>query len=211
MGKAIFTRIHPDNPELRKIQHAVEVLRNGGIIIYPTDTVYGMGCDLYHAKAFDQLCKIKGVKPGKDRFSLIFYDISQVSEYVKPITTQIYRVMKKGLPGPFTFILQFSNKIPRSLETKRKTVGVRIPDNLIPRLIARELGNPMVTASIRDEDAVLEYSTDPSLIFEKYEGMVDLVIDGGYGKNVASTIVDCTGDEFEVLREGLGDFESLLR
>ena len=211
MGNAILTRIFPANPEMRKIQHAVEVLRSGGVVIYPTDTVYGMGCDLYNAKAFDLLCKIKGVKPGKDLFSLIFYDISQVSEYVKPITTQVYRVMKKGLPGPFTFILQFSNKIPRSFETKRKTVGVRIPDNLIPRLIARELGNPIVTSSIRDEDSILEYSTDPSLIHEKYENTVDMVIDGGYGHNVASTIVDCTGDEFSVLRSGLGDFESLLR
>ncbi len=208
--KAVFLRIHEENPEMRKIERVVDVLRNDGVIIYPTDTIYAMGCSLFSNKAVERMSRIKGVKPGKAAFSLIGYDISQLSGYTKNFTTQIYRVIKKGLPGPFTFILPAGNKIPKSLPAQRKTIGIRVPDNNIPRSIAQELGNPLISSSIHDEDEIVEYVTDPELIREKFDSLVDVIIDGGYGKNVASTIVDCTGEEFEVIREGLGNFNELL-
>lgn len=209
-GKATHYRIYEENPEMRKIQNIAEHLKNGGVIIYPTDTIYALGCDVYSNKGINQLCRIKGLKPSKAVFSLIADDISQVSEFAMNLTTPIYKVMKKAFPGPFTFILQASTKIPRSLESNRKTIGVRIPDNNIPRVIARTLGNPLITTSIKDIDEVIEYATDPELIYERFAGSVDAFIDGGYGKNKASTIVDCTGDEFVVVRQGLGDFNELI-
>lgn len=208
--KAVYLRVYEENPEMHKIERVVESLQNGGVIIYPTDTIYALGCSLYSGKAIDRVCKIKEIRPEKARFSLIGFDISQLSDFTKNFSTQIYRVIKKGLPGPFTFILPAGNKMPRNLHLNRKTIGIRVPDNNIPRIIARELGYPLITTSIRDVDEVIEYVTDPELIREKFESQVDFIIDGGYGKNVASTIVDCTGDEFEVVREGLGVFNDLL-
>jgi tRNA threonylcarbamoyl adenosine modification protein (Sua5/YciO/YrdC/YwlC family) len=208
-GEATHYRVYEENPEMKKIESIVQLLRDGGVIIYPTDTIYAMGCDLFNRQAVELICRIKGIKPSKAVFSLIGDDISQIAEYAKNLTTPLFKIMKKATPGPFTFILQASNKIPRSLDANRKTIGLRIPDNNIPRVIARELGNPLITTSIRDEDDVIEYVTDPDLIYEKYAKEVDAVIDGGVGKNVASTIVDCTGDELEIIREGLGDITTL--
>jgi tRNA threonylcarbamoyl adenosine modification protein (Sua5/YciO/YrdC/YwlC family) len=206
---AEFIKIYPENPDPKKIQKVVEVLRDGGIIIYPTDTIYGLGCNIYNQKAVERICLIKGVKPQKNNFSFICYDLSNISEYTRALSTPVFKVMKKALPGPFTFILEANNQVPKILNSKKKTVGIRIPDHSIPRLLVKELGQPILTTSIRDEDDVIEYSTDPELIFEKYRDLVDVVIDGGYGKNVASTILDCTGPEIEVIRQGLGNLEEV--
>ncbi|WP_186754269.1 L-threonylcarbamoyladenylate synthase [Echinicola salinicaeni] len=207
---AEFIKLYPENPNPRQVNRVVEVLRQGGIVIYPTDTIYGMGCDIYNTKAIERICLIKGVKPQKQNFSFICYDLSGISEYTRVLSTPVFKLMKKALPGPFTFILEANNKVPKLLHSKKKTVGIRVPDNNIPRILVKELGQPIVTTSIRDEDDVLEYSTDPELIYEKYRDLVDVVIDGGYGNNVASTVVDCTGGEIEVLREGLGDIDEVL-
>ncbi|MDQ3536726.1 MAG: L-threonylcarbamoyladenylate synthase, partial [Bacteroidota bacterium] len=165
----------------------------------------GIGCDIFNSKAVEKVCRIKGIKPEKNNFSIICYDLSHISEYAKHISTPVFKVMKKALPGPFTFILESNNKVPKLLNAKKKTIGIRVPDNNIPRNIVNLLGNPIVTTSIRDEDEVIEYSTDPELIYEKFMNLVDIVIDGGYGGNIASTVVDCTQDQWEVVREGLGD------
>jgi tRNA threonylcarbamoyl adenosine modification protein (Sua5/YciO/YrdC/YwlC family) len=206
---AILLQIHPDNPELKKILKVVEVLRNGGIVIYPTDTVYGMGCDIHNQRAVERICRIKNINPQRSNLSFICYDLSHISEYAK-VETDIFKVMKKALPGAFTFILPASSKAPKSLHTNRKTVGIRVPNHQIPRQIVKELGHPIITTSIRNEDEVIEYATDPGLIFEKYQNLVDLVIDGGYGNLVASTIVDCTQGDFNVIREGLGDITQYI-
>lgn len=207
---AEFLKIYPENPDPKKIQKVVDVLRDGGIIIYPTDTIYGMGCNIYNQKAVERICQIKGIKPQKNTFSFICYDLSNISEYTRVLSTPVFKVMKKALPGPFTFILEANNQVPKLLNSKKKTVGIRVPNHPIPRTLVKELGQPILTTSIRDEDDVIEYSTDPELIFEKYRDLVDLVIDGGYGQNVASTILDCTGDEIEVIRQGLGNLEEIL-
>lgn len=206
---AELLKIHPETPELRKILQVVAILRAGGLVIYPTDTVYGLGCDIHNQRAVERICQIKGIKPNKINLSFICYDLSHISEYAH-VDTPTFKLMKKALPGPFTFILRASNDVPRILHSNKKTVGIRVPDHAIPRLIVKELDHPIITTSVRDEDEVLEYSTDPELIYEKYQHQVDLVIDGGYGHNVASTVVDCTGDEMEVVREGLGDIEQFL-
>lgn len=205
---AEFIKLYEENPEIDKIDRVVDVLRSGGVIIYPTDTVYGIGCDFNNTKAVQRVCQIKNTKP--QSLSFICYDISQISEYIKGLSTPVFKVMKKALPGPFTFILNASSKVPKVLNAKKKTVGIRVPDNNIPRELVRTLGNPIITTSIHDEDEVLEYSTDPELIFEKYENLVDVVIDGGYGGNIASTVVDCSNDDFDVVREGLGDIDQFL-
>ena len=202
---AAFIRLYEENPEQHKIDQVVKVLKDGGVIIYPTDTVYGIGCDFMNAKAVQKVCQIKNIKP--QSLSFICYDLSEISEYVRSLSTPVFKVMKKTLPGPFTYILNSSSKVPKVLGAKRKTVGIRIPDNNIPRQIVNELGNPIITTSLHDEDEIIEYSTDPELIFEKYQNLVDLVIDGGYGGNVASTVINCTDDDFEVVREGLGDID----
>lgn len=207
---AEFIKIYPENPDPRRIHHIVDVLRNGGVIIYPTDTVYGMGCDIFNQKAIQRVCQIKGVKPQNQNFSFICYDLSDIADYTRAISTPIFKVMKKALPGPFTFLLNANNNVPKLLNSKKKTVGIRVPDHSIPRTLVKELGGPIVTTSIRDEDDVIEYSTDPELIYEKYRDLVDVVIDGGFGNNVASTILDCTGQEMEVVREGLGRVEDIL-
>lgn len=207
---AELIKIHPDNPDVRKVQQVVEIVRNGGVIIYPTDTVYGMGCDIFNHKAIDRILRIKGLKLKNANLSFICYDLSHISEYAKHINNPVFKLMKKALPGPFTFILEASSRVPKILHANKKTVGIRVPDHNIPREIVHALGNPIITTSIHDEDEVVEYSTDPSLIYDKYESLVDAVIDGGYGNNVPSTIVDCTGDEFEVVRQGLGDINQFI-
>ena len=207
---AEFIRLYEENPEDKKIDQIVEVLRNGGVIIYPTDTIYGMGCDIFNQKAVQRVAQLKGLKPEKANFSIICSDLSNISEYVRNLSTPVYKVMKKALPGPFTFILNASSKVPKILNTKKKTIGIRVPDHKIPRLIVERLGNPIITTSIRDEDEVIEYSTDPELIYEKFKNQVDIVIHGDYGKNVASTVVDCSGDQIEVIREGLGNIDEFL-
>jgi len=206
-GKSLFFKLYEKNPEQNKIDQIVELLRNNGVIIYPTDTVYALGCSINSRKGIERLARIKGITPGKERFSLIFDSLSQITEYARDIHTPIFKIIKKATPGPYTFILHSSNKLPKLLNTSKKTVGVRIPDHNIPRTIVQQLGNPIITTSIRDEDEVIEYSTDPELIREKFQHLVDLVIDGGYGNNVPSTIIDFTSDEPEVLREGLGDLD----
>lgn len=208
--ESMLVRIYEENPNPKSIEQAVDVLKKGGVIIYPTDTVYGIGCDITNQKAIERVCKIRSLKPEKSNLSFICYDLTDISQYTKPFDTTVFRVLKKALPGPFTFILNASSQVPKLLSTKKKTVGIRIPDNNIVREIVKELGNPIVTSSIRDEDDIIEYSTDPELIYEKYQDLVDLVIDGGYGGNIASTIVDVTSGEFEVVREGKGDLEEYL-
>ncbi|AKP52288.1 L-threonylcarbamoyladenylate synthase [Cyclobacterium amurskyense] len=207
---AVFIKLYPENPDPRKISQIIDVLRRGGVIIYPTDTVYGMGCDIFNQKAIERIGLIKGVKPKKEHFSFICYDLSNISEYTRTLSTPVFKLMKKALPGPYTFILAANNKVPKLLNSKKKTVGIRVPDHSIPRLLVKELGQPILTTSIRDEDDVIEYSTDPELIYEKYKDLVDVVIDGGYGNNVASTVVDCSGDQIEVVREGLGDISEII-
>lgn len=201
---AEFLRIYPENPEQKKIQKAVEVLRNGGLIIYPTDTVYGLGCDIFNQKAIERLKQVKGGNPKGMNLSFICYDLSHISEYTRQLDTPIFKLMKKALPGPYTFILEASSKVPKILSAKKKTVGIRIPDNHIPREIVKELGNPIITTSIHD-DEIHEYATDPEIIYDEFRNKVDLIINGGYGNVEASTILDCTGSYPEVLREGLGD------
>ncbi|WMJ73400.1 L-threonylcarbamoyladenylate synthase [Cytophagaceae bacterium ABcell3] len=206
-GKLI--KINPDNPQENKIREVAEILSKGGVVIYPTDTVYGIGCDIFNKKAVERICKIKNMNPAKSHFSFICHDLSHIADYAK-IPDQVYKVMKKALPGPFTFILNANKTVPKVLNPKKSTVGIRVPDNNIPRMLVKELGNPIITTSIRDEDDILEYSTDPELIYEKFKDTVDAVIDGGYGNNMASTVVDCTNEEFEVVREGLGNLEQYI-
>lgn len=206
---AKLIKIHPENPDQRKIEQVVQVLRAGGLVIYPTDTVYGIGCDIFQPKAIEKIAKIKNLKPEKANFAFICHDLSHLADFAR-VSTPVYKVMKKALPGPFTFVLPATAEVPRILNNKRKTIGIRIPDNNIPRMLVHELGHPILTSSIVDEDDVLEYSTDPELIFEKFENQVDIIIDGGYGHNIASTIVLCENDEFEVVRQGLGDLSQFV-
>lgn len=201
----MLLNIHPENPPLRHIQTVVDCLKKGGVIIYPTDTVYGLGCDITNQKAIERVCRIKGVRPEKAQLSFICYDLSHLADYCKPIDNSTFRVLKKALPGPFTFILNANNHVPRLLNSNKKTVGIRVPDNNIARTIVKELGNPIVSTSIHDDDEIMEYSTDPELIYEKYSSQVDIVIDGGYGHNEASTVVDFTSGNADVIRQGKGD------
>jgi tRNA threonylcarbamoyl adenosine modification protein (Sua5/YciO/YrdC/YwlC family) len=203
-----FIKIYEDKPSEAAIKKVVDVLRNGGLVIYPTDTVYGLGCDITNTKALERVAKIKGIKLEKANFSFICSDLSNLSDYVKQIDTATFKILKRALPGPYTFILPGNNDLPKEFR-KKKTVGIRVPDNNIIIEIVRMLGNPIVSTSIYDEDAVLEYSTDPELIFEKWQNLVDLVIDGGYGDNHPSTIIDLSGYEPEVVREGKGSLDIL--
>lgn len=206
----MLIKIYPENPNPKAIEQVVEVLKKGGLIIYPTDTVYGLGCDITNQRAIEKICRIRGIKPEKANFSFICSDLRHISDYIKPIDTATFRVLKKALPGPFTFIFNANNNVPKLLSSNKKTVGIRVPDNDIAREIVMQLGNPILSTSIKDDDEVIEYSTDPELIHEKYEDSVDLVIGGGYGDNEASTVVDCTSGDFEVIREGKGDLESFM-
>lgn len=202
----MLVKLFNENPNLREILKIVEVLRKGGLIIYPTDTVYGLGCDITNAKAVEKVARIKNVKVEKNNFSFICSDLSHISDFTKPISNSVFKLMKKNLPGPFTFILEANNNLPKYFKGK-KTVGIRVPDNNIIREIIRELGNPILSTSIHDEDEILEYTTDPELIYEKYQDIAEVVIDGGYGEFIPSTIVDCTGEEIIIVREGKGVLE----
>lgn len=203
---AKLLKIYPENPNIKDIKEVVKILKSGGVIIYPTDTIYGLGCDITQPKAIEKIARIKKVKLSKSNFSFICYDLSHLSDYTKHVDTKIYKLLKRSLPGPFTFILNGSKNLPKIFKIK-KTVGIRIPNNNIAREIVKELGNPIISTSIRDEDEVIEYTTDPELIAEKYDKLVDLVIDGGSGMNIASTVVDLTKNEVEILREGLGSLD----
>lgn len=201
----MLVKIYPENPNLREIDKVIDVLRDGGLVIYPTDTVYAIGCDALNVRAVEKICQMKGINPQKSNLSIICYDLSNLSEYAK-VNNAAFKLMKKNLPGPFTFILPTSSKLPK-IYKNRKEVGIRVPDNNIIRTLVRELGNPILTMSIHDDDDMIEYSTDPELIHEKYEHTVDIVIDGGYGGLEPSTVVDCTTDEFEIVRQGKGILE----
>ncbi len=202
--------IHPDNPQEKYMETVIECLRDGGVIIYPTDTIYGIGCDINKSRAVERVCKIKGIKPEKSNFSLICYDLSHISDFTKHVSTPVYKVMRKALPGPFTFILEANSNVPKLFKHKKNTVGIRVPDNNICRQIVHKLGHPLLSSSVKDDDSIIEYITDPELIFEKFNDKVDLVINGGYGKNEASTIVDCSDGSFNILREGPGDLDLFL-
>ncbi len=199
-----FIKIYPQNPNPAAVAKVVKILRDGGLIIYPTDTVYGLGCDITNSRALEKIAKIKGIKLDKANFSFVCHDLSNLSDYVKQISTPTFKLLKRALPGAYTFILPGNNNLPREFK-KKTTVGIRVPDNSIALEIVRQLGNPIVSTSIYDEDEVLEYSTDPELIFEKWQHLVDAVVDGGYGDNQPSTIIDLSGDEPEVIRVGKGD------
>ena len=199
--------IHPDNPDKRKIDQVIKVLKKGGVIIYPTDTVYSMACDLNNRKAVERMAQIKGIKIEKANFSLICHDLSNISDYTVQFGNNIYKIMKRALPGPYTFILDANNSVPKLFKSKKKTIGIRVPDNNIARTLAKELGNPLISTSVHDDAEIIEYITDPDLINEKYDHLLDLVIDGGYGQNEASTIIDCTGNDIEVIREGIGPID----
>jgi tRNA threonylcarbamoyl adenosine modification protein (Sua5/YciO/YrdC/YwlC family) len=205
---AEFVKIYNDNPNQKAIDKVVAVLKRGGLVIYPTDTVYGLGCDITNNKALEKIAKIKGVKLEKANFSFICNNLSHLSDYVKQIDSSTFKILKKALPGPYTFILPGSNNLPKVFK-KKKAVGIRIPDNNITRTLVESLGNPIVTTSIRDDDEVLEYTTDPELIFEKWRDLVDIVIDGGYGDNQGSTVIDFTEGYPEVIREGKGSLDIL--
>jgi len=202
---AQFIKLYEENPDPRRIKEIVEILKDGGVIIYPTDTIYGLGCDLTNRKAIDKLCWVKGIKPGKINLSFICEDMSHISDYVKNLPTPTFKLMKKNLPGAFTFILPANSNVPKIVNANKKTVGIRIPDNKIPIEIVKALGNPLISTSIKDEDEFVEYPTDPEEIYESFKNLVDVVIDGDYGKNIPSTIVDCTTQPFELIRQGLGE------
>ena len=203
---AQFIKIYEDKPNEAAIAKVVKVLRDGGLVIYPTDTVYGLGCDITNSRALEKIAKIKGIKLEKANWSFICHDLSNLSDYVRQIDTATFKILKRALPGPYTFILPGNNNLPKEFK-KKTTVGIRVPDNNIILELVRQLGNPIVSTSIRDDDDVIEYTTDPELIFEKWQNLVDLVIDGGYGDNVGSTVIDLSGDEPIVVREGKGSLD----
>lgn len=201
----MLIQIHPDNPDPRQIKKVVECLKDGGLIIYPTDTVYGFGCDVNNKKAMEKLCRLKGVNIKKHKLAFVCYDLSHIADFTKHLETSTYKLMKKALPGPFTFILNANSSIPKLFKNKKKEIGIRIPNNNIPREIVKELGNPIVTTSVKNDDMILEYSTDPGLIHEYFQNKVDMVISGGYGDSTPSTIVKCTEGYPEIIRKGKGD------
>ncbi len=203
---AQFLKIYEENPNPKQIAKVVQVLRKGGLVIYPTDTVYGLGCDITNSRALEKIARIKGIKLAKANWSFICADLSNLSDHVRQIDTATFKILKRALPGPYTFILPGSNSLPKDFK-KKKTVGIRIPANNIAQTLVRELGNPIVSTSIHDEDELLEYTTDPELIYEKWRNLVDVVIDGGYGDNVASTVIDLSKGEPEVIREGKGSVD----
>ena len=203
----MLLKIYPENPNPKDIRLVVEVLRNGGIIVYPTDTVYGLGCDITNAKAVEKVARYKNVKVEKSNFSFICSDLSHLSDFSKPVSNPVFKLLKHYLPGPFTFILNANSNVPKYFKGKKKTIGIRVPNNEIILEIVRELGNPIMSTSIHDEDEIVEYYTDPELIHEKFMDIADIVIDGGFGDNMPSTIVDCTEDDPVVIRQGKGIFE----
>jgi tRNA threonylcarbamoyl adenosine modification protein (Sua5/YciO/YrdC/YwlC family) len=206
----MLIHINDKQPQAQAIQQIVDCLKNDGIIIYPTDTVYAIGCDITKQKAVERICRIKDIKPEKANFSFVCSDLSHLSEYAKPISNAVFRVMKKSLPGPYTFILEASNNVPRLLKQNKKTVGIRVPDNAICKAIVEALGNPILSTSLKDTgDDIMEYFADPEIIHQQYETTVDLVINGGFGNLHASTILDCSQDEIIVIREGMGSLDVL--
>lgn len=207
---AEFIKMYAQNPDPRRILQIVDALRDGALIIYPTDTVYGLGCDIFHSKAIERVRQIKGLKGKNLDLSFICSDLSNLSEYAKHVDNQVFKIMKRALPGPFTFILEASSKTPKILHTKKKTVGIRVPDNNIPREIVRVLGNPIITTSIHDDDTIIDYATDPELIYDEFKNKVDIIIDGGPGLVTPSTVINCSGGEIEIVREGLGDISLIL-
>ncbi len=200
----MMIRIHPDTPSLRQIETAVQILADGGLVVYPTDSVYAIGCSLLKPKAIERLARLRGMKANKARFSFVFHDLSDLALYTRPISNPVFKMIRRVTPGPFTFILEANNKIPKLVLSNRKTIGIRIPDNNIARELVHHLGHPMLSTSVHDDDDIVEYTTDPELIHEKYQHEVDLVINGGYGDNEVTTVVDCTGPEIEILRQGKG-------
>tara|TARA_R100000935_G_C2820358_1_gene159475 strand:+ start:96 stop:719 length:624 start_codon:yes stop_codon:yes gene_type:complete len=206
MAMAQFIKIYEENPNPKDIKKVVDVLRNGGLVIYPSDTVYALGCDITNNRALERVALLKGVKLEKANFSFVCEDLSNLSDYVRQIDSATFKLLKRALPGPYTFILPGNNNLPTVFK-KKKEVGIRVPDNAIARALVSGLGNPIISTSIKDEDEVIEYTTDPELIFEKWEKLVDVVIDGGYGGNIASTVIDLTGSEPELIREGKGSLE----
>lgn len=204
MAECLYIEMHPQNPNPRDLDRVVAVLQRGGVIIYPTDTVYGIGCDITQAKAVERVMRLKGLKPKDAHFSFICKDLSNIADYAK-VSNPTFKLMKKNLPGPFTFILPGLHKVPDYFLSKRKTVGIRIPDHRIPLELVDRLGNPILTTSLKDDDELVEYTTDPQVIYENYKHLVDVVIDAGAGGNIPSTIVDCTDDEPVIFREGLGE------
>lgn len=206
----MLLRIHPDNPGERHLKIITDCLHDGGVIIYPTDTVYGLGCDITKIKALDRVAQIKGIKREKANFSFICHNLSHLTDFTKPIPNPVYKMMRKAFPGPYTFILPANNNIPHFFQTNKKTIGIRIPDHNIPRMIVEMLGNPIMTTSLHDDDEIVEYTTDPELIYERYQKVVDIVIDAGPGGNVPSTVIDCTGEEPVLVRAGKGAWETLF-
>ncbi len=203
----MMIKIYPENPAPKHIKMVIDVLENGGVVIFPTDTIYALGCSINKPKALDKIALLKGIKKEKANFSFLVNNLSMLSDFTKPFDNKTFRLMRKNLPGPFTFILNANSNIPKIFQSKKKTIGFRIPENNILTSIIEELGYPLVSTSIHDDDEILEYTTDPEQIYEKYKERVDLIIDGGYGDNVASTVVDCTGDEPEIIRQGKGILE----
>ena len=201
----MFLKIHPDNPNPRKINTVVECLLDGGVIIYPSDTVYGFGCDIYNKKAVARIAKIKGININKQKFSFICSSLSNISEFTKPISNETYKLMKRNLPGPFTFILNANNNIPKIFKTNRKTLGIRVPKHNIPLEIVKKLENPIISSSVKENDKIIEYSTDPEIMYDKFKNLVDIVIDSGFTGNLPSTIIDCTKSDFEIIRQGKGN------
>jgi len=201
----MLIRLYDENPNPKDLLKVVEILRDGGVIIFPTDTIYGIGCDITKPKAIERVARIKNVKPEKAALSFLFYDLSNISDYCKPISNNIFKLMKKNLPGPFTFILNANSNIPKLFRSTKKSIGIRIPQNNIIREIVKELGNPILSTSVKDEDTIIEYTTDPELIHEKFGDLVDLVIDGGFGGNIPSTVIDCIGNEPVITRQGKGE------
>lgn len=199
----MLIKIYPENPNFKDVEKAVSILRDGGLLIYPTDTVYAMGCDALNVRAVEKICKLKGIDPRKEYLSIVCHDLSNISEYAK-VENSTFKLMKKNLPGPFTFILASNTNLPKIFRN-RKTVGIRVPDNNIAREIIRQLGRPLLTTSVHHDDEILEYVTDPELLHERYENDVDLVIDGGFGGLIASTVVNCSDGEPEIVREGKGE------
>ncbi len=205
----MLIHLHPDNPQARNVKTVVDCLRSGGVIIYPTDTIYGIGCDIYNQAAIERICRIKNISPKNANFSFICRDLSHLSDYARNIGTPVFRLLKKALPGPYTFILEATREVPKLLKTKKDTVGIRVPDHIICQTIVQELGHPLISASLPMDDNV-EYYTDPEVIHDIFEKQVDMVIDSGIGNMLASTVIDCTSDTPELIREGAGNWESLL-
>lgn len=203
----MLLKLYPDNPNPKDIRFVAEEMRKGAVVIYPTDTIYGIGCDINNSRAVERIARIKNINLKKDHLSFICYDLSHISDYTKSLDNHTFKIMKRNLPGPFTFILNANNNVPKLFKNNKKTVGIRVPDNNIIRELIKELGHPILNSSVIDEDDIIEYTTDPELIYEKFEKLVDIVIDGGYGDNTPSTVVNCTNGELEIIRQGKGELE----